>query len=65
MPIVQISLIEGRELEKINKLIVEVTKTVSESLDSPVENVRVIINEVPNTHWGIGGRPASEVRKSK
>ncbi|HLR68285.1 MAG TPA: 4-oxalocrotonate tautomerase [Virgibacillus sp.] len=55
MPLVNMQIMEGRPESKINDLIKNVTETVSETLDSPKENVRVIIHEVPKTHWGIGG----------
>lgn len=40
-----------------------VTDIVSESLDAPKENVRVLVNEVPKTHWSIGGTSAKELGK--
>lgn len=61
LPLVNIQMMEGRTPEKINALIKNVTNTVSESLDAPKENVRVIITEVPKTHWGIGGKSAKEL----
>ncbi|WP_085992689.1 4-oxalocrotonate tautomerase [Oceanobacillus senegalensis] len=61
MPLVQIQIMEGRSQEKINNLMKNVTDTVSESLDAPKENVRVIVNEVPKTHWGIAGKSAKEL----
>ncbi|GGP16679.1 4-oxalocrotonate tautomerase [Oceanobacillus neutriphilus] len=61
MPLIQIQIMEGRPPEKINALIKNVTNTVSESLDAPKENVRVIVTEVPKTHWGIGGESAKDL----
>lgn len=61
MPLVNIQLMEGRPQEKIDALIKNVTETVSHSLDSPTENIRVIVTEVPKTHWGIGGKTAAEL----
>lgn len=63
MPLLNIQILEGRSEEKINNLIKNVTETVSNTLDSPQENVRVIVNEVPKTHWGIGGKSALERKK--
>jgi 4-oxalocrotonate tautomerase len=60
MPIVNIQVLEGRPPEKIEELIRNVTTTVSETLDSPKENVRVLVSEMPKTHWGIGGATARE-----
>lgn len=62
MPLIQINIIEGRSPEKKERLIREVSDTVANILESPVENVRVMIQEMPATHWGIAGE---SVRKRK
>ena len=51
---------EGRPPEKVKELIENITDTVSETLDAPKQNVRVLVTEMPKTHWGIAGVPASE-----
>lgn len=61
MPLVNIQLMEGRPQEKIDLLIKNVTETVSDSLGAPKENIRVIVTEVPKTHWGIGGKTAADL----
>lgn len=61
MPIVQVSMIEGRTDEQKEKLIVEVTRAVVTALDAPEQSVRVIINEVPSTQFGIGGKTARQL----
>ncbi len=61
LPLIQIQIIEGRPKEKINALLKNVTETVSETLDAPKENVRVVVTEVPKTHWGIGGKSAKDL----
>ena len=38
-----------------------VTIAVSKSLDAPRENVRVVVTEVPKTHWVIGGKSAKQL----
>jgi len=55
LPFVHIEIMEGRPPEKIEALLKNVTEAVSKSLDAPKENVRIIVNEVPKTHWAIGG----------
>lgn len=62
MPIIEIKILEGRAPETIEALIRNVSSTVSESLDSPLQNVRVLVDEVPKSHWGIAG---SSVEKMK
>ena len=51
---------EGRPPEKIKALIENITDTVVETLDAPKASVRVLVTEMPKTHWGIAGVPASE-----
>ncbi len=62
MPIVQIQILEGRPVEKVKKLIGDVTDTVAESLEVPKERVRVLVTEVPKSHWGIAGTPVSDTQ---
>ncbi|MCQ6279241.1 4-oxalocrotonate tautomerase [Bacillus sp. EB600] len=60
MPLIQVNIMEGRPPEKIKALIENITDTVVETLDAPKQSVRVLVNEMPKTHWGIAGVPASE-----
>jgi len=55
MPFVNITIIEGRTAEQKEQLIHEVSHTVSNVLDASIETVRVCINEIPSSHWGIAG----------
>ena len=55
MPLVQVSLIEGRPAELEEELIAELTETVVRVLDAPRESVRVILYGVPAERWGVGG----------
>ncbi|WP_454839887.1 2-hydroxymuconate tautomerase [Pseudomonas hormoni] len=61
MPIAQLYIIEGRTDEQKEMLIREVSEAMSRSLDAPIERVRVLINEVPKSQFGIGGVPASKL----
>lgn len=60
MPIVNLQILQGRSEEKIAEVIQNITNTVSETLDAPKETIRVIVTEVPKTHWGKAGKPMSE-----
>ncbi len=64
-PLVQIHLMEGRPIELLHRLLREMSVLVAEILDIPVENTRVYLTEIPVTHWGIGGVPASEARAAE
>ncbi len=61
MPLIQVSIMEGRPPEKIEALIENITATVSETLNSPPENIRILVTEYPKTHWGIGGTSAKKL----
>ena len=61
MPIINVQMMEGRPKEKIAEVIQNITNTVSETLDAPKENIRVIVTEIPKTHWGKAGKPMSEI----
>ena len=54
MPLVRISLREGREPERIRAMIHAVSEAMASSLDAPLASVRVIVTEVPGTHWAAG-----------
>jgi len=54
MPIIEITLAQGRSPEKIRALITAVTNAVCLSIDAPKASVRVVIRELPKTHWAAG-----------
>ncbi|AHN23215.1 4-oxalocrotonate tautomerase [Lysinibacillus sphaericus] len=56
MPFIQVTFIEGRTKEQKELLIEELSKTVSSVLEAPLETVRVCLNEIPSSHWGIAGK---------
>jgi len=58
MPIAQLYIIEGRDDEKKERLIVEVTDAIHRAIDAPIESIRVIITEMPKQHFGIAGQSA-------
>jgi len=55
MPIVEITLIEGRTHAQKEKLVANVTEAVMASVGAPRESVRVILREVPGYHFAVGG----------
>lgn len=61
MPIATINIIEGRSDEQKEKLIIKVTQAINEAIDAPEANVRVIINEMPKQHFGIGGQSVKKM----
>lgn len=59
MPIVHAYMWEGLDDERARKIIVGITRVFTE-LGIPQEAVRVIIQEIPKSRWGIAGQLASE-----
>lgn len=55
MPIVHVYVLEGRPPERIRELMSRVTEAVCQALDVAPERVRVVVSEVPRTHWAVGG----------
>lgn len=61
MPIVQVHLLEGRTVEQKRKLIAAVTQALVDSIGAKPESVRVLLDEMPKEHFGIGGVSAQEL----
>ena len=59
MPIVHVNVWKGFAKEKTKTVIQNITK-VFVDLGIPAQAVEVIVHEIPKSHWGIGGVPASE-----
>lgn len=64
MPIIQIQVLEGRDQEQIRSLIADVTDAAVKNLDVKPEQVRVLVTEIVDTHWGVGGKTKREINKS-
>jgi 4-oxalocrotonate tautomerase len=59
MPSVDVKVWKGLSDEAAERIISGITKVFVE-LGIPERAVEVIIHEIPKTHWGVGGRPASK-----
>lgn len=59
MPIVHVNVWKGFGEDKSKKVILGMTKVLVD-LGIPEHAVEVLVHEIPKTHWGIGGEPASE-----
>jgi 4-oxalocrotonate tautomerase len=62
MPIVHVDFWEGVGKDKVKQMIRGITNVMMD-LGVPENAVEVIVYEIPKTHWGIGGEPASEKLK--
>ena len=55
MPVIQITMSEGRTLEQKRELVRVLTKETARILNSKEENMRILIYEVSKENWGDGG----------
>jgi 4-oxalocrotonate tautomerase len=62
MPVVHVDFWEGVGEEKVKAMIWGITNVIVDS-GVPEHAIEVIVQEIPKTHWGIGGEPASEKLK--
>ena len=58
MPLVEVTLVEGRSGEQIRTLITKLTDAVETAAEAPRANIRVIVREVPATHWAAATSPS-------
>lgn len=54
MPLIEVTLVEGRTREQLRALISGLTAAACEAVDAPKQSVRVVVREVPPTHWAAG-----------
>lgn len=58
LPVIVAILIAGRTDEQKRALIAALSDTAANVLDAPLQATRVIIKDIPNTDFGIGGKTA-------
>ena len=63
MPIINLQILEGRPESKVKSLIGALTDVTSEHLEVPKERVRIIVQEVPQSRWAVGGEVMLERKK--
>ena len=61
MPLVQISMIEGRDAALVSECARQVARAIHQSLGAPMASIRVLVNEMPATHWTVGDRTRAEI----
>ncbi|MFE9245942.1 4-oxalocrotonate tautomerase family protein [Nocardiopsis sp. NPDC006938] len=62
MPLIEVTLTEGRDPARLRALMKAVHEAVETSLDTPASSVRVIVREVPPALWSAGGTTLAERR---
>lgn len=64
MPLVDITLTEGRTETQVRDLIHAVHDAVHRTVNARPEHIRVIVREVPRTHWATGDVTVAEMNLS-
>ncbi|WP_006246276.1 tautomerase family protein [Mycolicibacterium tusciae] len=64
MPIIEITLIEGRPPNMLREFAHAVTQAAHDLLDAPAESVRVIVHPVPPGMFFVGGKHRSALLDS-
>jgi 4-oxalocrotonate tautomerase len=62
MPLVEVTLVEGRTPDQLRGLMHELHAAVVRAVGAPDSSVRVVIREVPATHWSAGDVTIAERR---
>jgi 4-oxalocrotonate tautomerase len=63
MPLVEVTIAEGRSADQIRSMMREVHHAVMRTVDTRSEHVRVIVREVPRTHWATGDLTIAEMKE--
>ena len=62
MPFIEVTLAEGRTPEQLRALQHELTQAAHRAVGAPIESIRVVVREVPTTHWSAGDVTIAERR---
>ncbi|MBT2766844.1 tautomerase family protein [Stenotrophomonas sp. ISL-67] len=54
MPIIQVTLVQGRDEQKVQNFIREVARAAHQQLDAPMHTIRVMVNEVSPQRFAVG-----------
>ncbi|KAA0112542.1 tautomerase family protein [Mycolicibacterium sp. P9-22] len=61
MPLVEVTLAQGRSDDQVRALIHEVHEAVLRTVNTRSEHIRVVVREVPRSHWATGDLTLSEM----
>ena len=62
MPLIEVTMVEGRTPDQVRALITGLTDAAVAAVGAPRETVRVVVREVPTTHWAAGDVTIAERR---
>lgn len=55
MPIIEVNMLEGRTADDKERLIQALTDAAISSIGAPRQSVRIILREMPPSHFAVGG----------
>ncbi|MGE5706568.1 MAG: tautomerase family protein [Nitrososphaerales archaeon] len=61
MPVIQITMNEGRTIEQKRELVKVLTRETARILHAKEENMRILIYEISKENWGNGGILGSDL----
>lgn len=56
MPIIDVTLIEGRDPQALREFVDTITRAAHDLLDAPTTSVRVVFHQIPPTLFFVGGK---------
>jgi 4-oxalocrotonate tautomerase len=62
MPIIEVTLLEGRTAETKEALVAALTAAAVSAVGAPIESVRVILREIPPAHFAVAGESVAARR---
>jgi len=62
VPLIEVTMVQGRTPQQVRALITALTRAAVDTVDAPVESIRVVVREVPTTHWAAGDVTIAERR---
>jgi len=65
MPLIEVTLTQGRSAEQLRALITSLTEAAVTAIDAPLTSIRVVIREVPDTHWAAGDVTIAERKQQQ
>jgi 4-oxalocrotonate tautomerase len=61
VPLIEVTIAEGRSAATIRSMMHEVHEAMLRTVDTRPEFIRVIVREVPRTHWATGDMTLCEM----
>jgi 4-oxalocrotonate tautomerase len=65
VPLVEVTLVQGRSPQQLRALISHLTDAVENALEVSRDTIRVVLREVPTTHWAAGGVTIAERNQNR